>query len=121
MSTETIVLTRSVIEEYINSKNHLTTELTKIYQCPSTIKASAILLMHATNIDDLTDGSVTIAWSDYSDLDEMTYFISDGNLPARSGLNILHGKFFLEPSDSIWAKADAMDRIHLTMSILEIS
>lgn len=119
--TETIVLTRSVIEDYFNAKAHLSTELTKIYQCPSTIKCASILLMHATNIDDLTDGSVSIAWSDYSDLDEMTYFIANGNLPARSGLNILHGKMFLSPLDGIWAKADAMERIHLTMSILEIS
>jgi hypothetical protein len=119
--TETLVVQRSVIENYINSKSHLTTELTKIYECPSDIKAASILLMHTANIDELTDGSVTIAWSDYSDLDSMTYLISDGNLPARSGLNILHGKLFLEPLDSIYAKADALERIHLTMSILEIS
>lgn len=119
--SETLIVTRSVVEEYLNSKAHLTTELTKIYQCPSNIKCASILLMHVANVDDLTDGSVSVCWSDYSDTDEMVYFISDGNLPARSGLNILHGKMFLEPLDCIWAKADAMNRLHITLSILEIS
>jgi len=119
--TETLVISRSIIENYINSKSHLSTELTNIYFCPNNIKAATILLIHASNIDELTDGSVSIGWSDYSDLDVITYLISDGNLPARSGLNILHGKMILEPGDAIWAKADALERIHLTMSILEIS
>lgn len=118
---ETLVVTRSVIENYLNSKSHLTTEMAMIYQCPSDIKASTILIMHTANIDELNDGSVTVSWSDYSDTDNMTYLIANGNLPARSGLNILHSKMILEPNDAIWAKADALNKIHLTLSILEIS
>lgn len=119
--SDTIVLTHSVIENYFNAKFQLTTELTQIYQCPLNIKASSVLLCHAGAIDDLNDGSLSVCWSDYSDDNVLTYFISNGNLPSRSGLNVLHSKFFLEPGDAIWAKADAMERIHLTLSLLEIS
>jgi hypothetical protein len=119
--TETRIITRSIIEDYKNSKHQLTTELVNVYQCPTDIKASIIILCHAANIDNLNDGSVTIGWSDFSDDEFITYLIYNGNLPARSGLNILHGKLFLEPLDSIWASADALNRVHLTLSVLEIS
>ncbi len=119
--TETRVLTRSVIEEYKNESHSLTTELVKIYECPSDAKASIILMIHTSNIDNINDGSVTVCWSDYTQEDRLTYFINDGNLPARSGLNVIHGKHILEPLDAIWAKADALNRIHITMSILEVS
>jgi hypothetical protein len=119
--TDTLVLTKSVTETYLNSKFALTTELTQIYQCPLDIKATAVLLCHAASVDDLNDGSLSVCWADYNDENFMTYFIYNGNLPSRSGLNVLYGKFFLEAGDSIWAKADALDRIHLTLSLLEIS
>lgn len=120
---ETKILTRSVIENYLNSKFQLTTELTKIYTCPNTVKSSIIILCHAANIDleGDTDCAVTIGWSDCSDEDFVTYLLYNGNLPARAGLNVLNSKLFLEPLDAIWARADMLERCHLTMSILEIT
>jgi hypothetical protein len=119
---ETKIITRSVIENYLNSKFQLTTEDNKIYTCPSSVKASIIILCHVANIDPEgdTDSAVTISWSDYSDDDFKTYLIYNGNVPARSGLNVLQGKLFLEPLDAIWAKSSLLERLHLTLSILEI-
>ena len=119
--TDTIALTSSVTENYINAKFHLTTQLTQIYQCPLDIKAAAIILCHAASVDDLNDSSLTVSWADYTDNNAMTYLISSGNLPARSGLNVLYNKLFLEAGDSVWAMADALNKIHITLSILEIS
>ena len=120
---ETKILTRSVIENYLNSKFQLTTEETKIYTCPVDVKASIIILCHVANIDPEgdTDCAIKIAWSDYSDEDFMTYLLYNTNLPARAGLNVLSNKLFLEPLDAIWASADKLERAHLTLSILEIS
>jgi len=120
---ETKVLTRSIIENYLNSKFQLTTELSKIYTCPATVKASIIILCHAANIDPEgnTDCAISVSWSDYSDSDFMTYLLYNANLPARSGLNVLAGKLFLEPYDAIYAKASLLSRAHLTLSILEIT
>lgn len=117
--TETRILTRTVIEEYKNSKYQLSTELVQVYQCPIDRKASILLLCHASNIDDLNDGQISVGWSDYSDSDFITYLIVNGNIPSRSALNIIHGKLILEPLDAIWAKASELNRIHLTLSILE--
>ena len=119
--TETRILTRSVIEEYKNAKYQLTTDLVRVYQCPSTCKAAAVTLIQLANIDTINDGFATVGWSDYSDLDFITYLLPNGNLPARSGLSVLHRTMFLEPLDAIWAKADALNRMHMTLSILEIS
>ena len=121
MATETKILTRTVIENYKNSKSQLTTDLIKIYQAPATVKSSIILLCHLANIDDLNDGQATIAWSDYTDTDFITHLLVNGNIPARSALNVLHSKLILEPYDAIYAQANALNRIHLTLSILEIS
>ena len=120
---ETKILTRSVIENYLNSKSQLTTELTKIYTAPATVKASIIILAHVANIDAEgdTDCAITIGWSDYSDEDFVTYLLHNANLPARSGLNVLGNKLFLEPLDAIWAQASLLTRCHLSMSILEIT
>ena len=120
---ETKILTRSVIEDYKNVKSQLTTELKSIYTCPSTVKASIIILCHAANVDAEgdTDCAISIGWSDYSDEDFITYLLYNSNLPARSGLNVLGNKLFLEPLDAIWANADKLERAHITMSILEIS
>jgi len=120
---ETKILTRSVIENYLNSKFQLTTELTKIYTCPATVKASIIILAHVANIDPEgdTDTSITLGWSDSSDGDFITYLLHNANLPARSGLNVLSNKLFLEPLDAIWAQSSLLERAHLTLSILEIT
>ena len=120
---ETKILTRSVIENYLNSKSQLTTELTKIYTAPATVKASIIILAHVANIDAEgdTDTAITLGWSDYSDEDFVTFLLYNANLPARSGLNVLGNKLFLEPLDAIWAKAILLNTGHLTMSILEIT
>ena len=121
--SETRILTRSVVENYLNVKYQLTTELSNIYTCPSTVKASIIILCHVANVDAEgdTDCALTIGWSDYTDEDFVTYLLYNANLPARAGLNVLSGKLFLEPLDSVWAKASLLDRIHVTMSVLEIS
>jgi hypothetical protein len=126
---ETKILTRSIIEDYKNSKYQLTTELKQIYVCPPTVKASIIILCHVANVDPEgdTDCAITIGWSDYSDDDFITYLLYNTNLPARSGLNVLGNKLFLEPLDAIYAKAilldeeSLLDRAHLTLSVLEIT
>jgi len=128
---ETRILTRSVIENYLNVKSQLTTEFGEnpIYTCPSTVKASIVILCHVANTDPNGDDdcALTIGWKDHDDDDVMTYLLHDANLPARSGLNVLAGKLFLEPLDSVWAKVTwpvndvSESRAHLTMSILEIS
>lgn len=118
---ETQVVTRTVIENYINRKAQLTTELTEIYRTPANVKAAAVILCHAATIDSLNDGTITIGWSDYSDNDFVTYLLTDGNVPARAGLSILDGKLLLEPQDAVYAKAGELNRLHLTLSIIEIS
>lgn len=118
---QTRILTRSVIENYKNAKLELTDELLKVYECPSDIKAALITLCQATNIDTVNDSFVTVGWTDYSDSNKISYFITEGNMPARSGLNVFEKSFFLEPGDAIWAKADGLNKIHLTLSVVEVS
>lgn len=119
--TETRVLTRSVVEEFKNAKHHLTTEMYEVYKCPLSVRNAIITLCHVVNIDEVNDGSASIVWSDFSDEDDQTYLLPNANIAARAGLNVLHGKLILEPGDGIHAKADALNKIDLTLSIMEIS
>ena len=121
MATETRILTRTVIESYKNSKYQLTTDLSRIYTSPSNTKSSIILLIQIANIDPLNSSQVTISWRDFSDGDSLTYLLYQGNIPARSALSVIDSKLILEPSDSIWALASENNKLHATLSILEIT
>ncbi len=121
MPTSTKVLTRSVIEKYINAKQNLTTESRTIYECPSNIKAAIVLLAHVANTDTLNDSLLSIGWRDNSDNNNLTYLLKEGNIPARAALNVLHSKLILEPNDSLIAYSSEPNRLDLTLSILEIS
>lgn len=120
--TETYTVTRTVIEEYKNAKKLLTTEMQKIYQAPTSVKASVLLAAHFATIDSVNDGQITVGWTDYTDSNFMTYLITNGNIAARAALNLLdHEKLVLEPGDAFYARASELNRIHVTLSILEIS
>jgi len=106
---------------YKNAKSvSLTTSLADIYTCPATTEA-IVLGIQVANIDGTNSADATVAWTDASDTDAVTYLIKSATVAAGQAIPALVDKIVLEAGDKIQAQASAAGDLACTVAVLEIT
>jgi len=108
---------------YKNAKSvSLTTSLADIYTCPATTEA-IVLGIQITNIDGTNAADATVAWTDSSDTDAVTYLIKSSEVAAGEAISAMAPEFklVLETGDKIQAMASAASDLCISVSVLEVS
>ena len=105
----------SPLNTFITVARNVTTTLTQIYQAPAET-TSIVLLAQATNVDPAFTASITfitrISGADYE-------LVSNFPIPNNDAAALLSGKLVIQSGDSVWCEASYMDRLKITLSILE--
>ena len=102
-----------------NAKVVLTDTAQTAYTCPASTEA-VVLLCQAANVDGTSDSEITVGWTDASDGDAETSLALEIAVPAQASIGLIDGKLVLEAGDTIKAKADADDMLHLSISVMEL-
>ena len=106
---------------YKNGKSvSLTTSLADIYTCPSATEA-IVLGIQVANIDGTTTADASVAWTDSSDSDAVTYLIKSATVNAGEAIPALVDKMVLTAGDKIQAMASAASDLCISVSVLEVS
>lgn len=103
-----------------NAKLALTTTLTDVYTCPAATTA-VITLVQVANIDGTANAEIDVVWTDASDANSATYLAKTIVVPADASYSALGGRLALEAGDKIQAKADAINKAQITVSVLELT
>ena len=108
---------------YVNGKSvSLTTSLADIYTCP--IATEAIVLgIQVANIDGTNAADASVAWTDSSDSDAVTYLVKSAEVAAGEAISAMAPEFklVLEAGDKIQAMASAASDLCISVSVLEVS
>ena len=106
---------------YKNGKSvSLTTSLADIYTCPASTEA-IILGIQVANIDGTNSADASVAWTDSSDTDAVTYLVKSATVEAGKAIPALVDKLVLVAGDKIQAMASAASDLCISVSVLEVS
>ena len=101
-----------------NVRSILTDTLADVYTVPA---ATTVIVIgcHVTNVG-ATNGELTMAWTDSSNSDAVTYLAQAIVVPDAAAYEPV-GKLVLEAGDKIRANANAASTLEMTVSVLEQS
>lgn len=98
-----------------------TTNVTDVYQAPSTAGNVAIVLsIMASNVDGVNSCDISIIKTNSSNT-EQSRLAHTIPVPADTSLEIVANKLVLKAGEKIRAQASAANDIHVTLSALEIT
>lgn len=87
-----------------------------VYTVPAATTA-IVLMAQAANVDTAT-APVTMTWNDGTN---DTHLVKELSIPTYSAVNTLSGKLVLEAGDTLSANSNAINKVELTVSVLEIT
>jgi len=94
--------------------------LAAVYTCPANTKA-VVIGCQAANVDGTNAADLSLAWTDDSDSDALTYLVKTVTIPPDAAFNPIGGPLVLEAGDQLQALASAAGDLELSLSVLEIS
>ena len=101
-----------------NVRAALGTSLADVYEVPTSTTA-IVIGCHVTNVG-AANGELTLAWTDDSDSDAVTYLAQAIIVPEVAAYEPV-GKLVLEAGDKLRGMADATATLEITVSVLEQS
>ena len=105
---------------YKNDELDMTTSLSDVYTCPGSTEA-VVLMCQVANIDGTNSADATVAWTDSSNSDKVTYLVKETAVSAGTAISAMLGNLALEAGDKIQAQASANSDLQITISVLEVS
>jgi len=98
-----------------------TTNLTDLYQAPTSTDAVAIILsLMVSNIDGTNSADVSIIKTDSSNT-EQSKIVHTIPIPPDTSLEVVANKLILKAGEKIRVQASAADDLSITLSCLEIT
>ncbi len=107
-------------EAFRNARQAVGTSLAAVYTCPAATKA-IVIGCQVANVDGVNAADISLAWTDDSDADALTYLCKTIPVPPDAAFNPIGGRLVLEAGDQLQAQASAAGDLELSLGILEIS